>query len=336
VSAGAVSSSGADVALGDIFHVQRDADYERMVREEAAFWDQPQAFGVDIVTPEIAPYQNRRLTGDPSLPWHEMIARYGRFTRGLALGASGLKLEAAILRSNPSLHLTFCDISEKSLAARDEVLGPQFPGRVATRAMDLNFAELEAESYDLIVSSSSLHHIANLEHVAYQANRALTAGGYMFVQDYVGESHFEFSAEKRRVFEAVLAEEQARYPEARGWHIEWPRREDFSPFEAVRSAETLDVLRAYLHEERLATAGALLTMLLILRVDEPERSPVRRPSVVDRLRARLGRRAPSRWVGDRTAFLQATAGDLVMLDEILCDAGVLLPSNAFAIYRKRP
>lgn len=335
--AGSPACDTAAAALADVFHIERDAGYERLVREEAAYWDQPQPFGVDVTTPETAPYQNRRLTGDASRAWFETIADYGPFRRGLALGTSGVKLEASILRQNPGLHLTFCDISQASLAARADELGREFPGRVETREVDLNFAEFSADSFDLIVSASSIHHIANLEHVAYQANRALTADGYFFLQDYVAESHFDFSDEKRRVFEAVLAEERARHPQIAGWYIEWPQREQHSPFEAVRSAEILGVLRAYLREERLASAGALLTMLLLLRYREP-RAPVGRGganSMLGRIAARVMRRRLTPR-DDRTALLRLIASDLIVLDEILCDAGVLLPSNAFAMYRKRP
>jgi SAM-dependent methyltransferase len=317
----------------DVFHIERDAAYEQAVKDEAAYWDQPQPFGVDVTAPETAPYQNRMLTGDPARAWHETIAGYGTFRRGLALGTSGLKLEASILRSNPSLHLTFCDISPKSLAAREETLGREFPGRVEVRQVDVNFAELEADSYDLIVSASSLHHIANLEHAAFQANRALTTDGYFFVQDYVGESRFDFADEKRRVFEAALAEEQARYPAISGWRIHWPRREEHSPFEAVRSAETLGVLRAYLHEERLASCGGVLTMLLLLRHDGVD-TPAARRAPGGRLSRLFGRRTDAA-AGDRAALLRTIAPDLVLLDEVLTGAGVLQPSNAFGIYRKR-
>jgi SAM-dependent methyltransferase len=316
----------------DLLRVQRDAGYERMVRDEAAYWDRPQPFGVDLGRPETIPYQNGRFTGDPNRAWHETIAGYGTFRRGLVLGTSGLKLEAAILRANPSLHLTFCDISEKSLDARARTLGRDFPGRVETRVLDLNFADLDAESYDLIVSVSSFHHIINLEHLAFQANRALTADGYFFLQDFVAESQFAFSDEKRRLYEAVLAEEQRRHPELAGWRIEWPQLDILSPFEAVRSADTLGVLRAYLREERLAACGAMLMLPLLMRWS----GPPQRPRLASRVAARIrGRAAAPNPAGDRDHLMRTIAPDLITIDEVLTEAGLLLPSNAFGVYRKR-
>ncbi len=43
-------------------------------------------------------------------------------------------------------------------------------------------------TYDLIVSSSTLQHLINVEHAAAQMNRVLTPGGYVFPDDLVGDS----------------------------------------------------------------------------------------------------------------------------------------------------
>ncbi|MCH8149795.1 MAG: methyltransferase domain-containing protein, partial [Planctomycetes bacterium] len=69
-----------------------------------------------------------------------------------------------------------------------ERLQQTHPDRAQIRQEDLNFVTLEENSYDLIISNSCMHHILNLEHVAYQVNRALTNDGFFFMEDTVGDS----------------------------------------------------------------------------------------------------------------------------------------------------
>ena len=119
-------------------------------------------------------------------------------------------LESRILEDNPALHVTFFDISEGALERRRELLGRRYPGRVETRVADLNFVELPSAAYDMIASSSTIHHVTNLEHLAAQVNGALVDGGYFFLEDYVGEPRFQFTAEKKRVYRQIFNRDQAR------------------------------------------------------------------------------------------------------------------------------
>ena len=140
------------------------------------------------------------------------------------------------------------------------ILGARFPGRVATRCADLNFAELERDAYDVIVSSSSLHHVTNLEHLAWQINAVLASDGWFFLNDYVGEPRFQFASAKR-VFESVHDREVARTP-GRSPGCCWMDASDLSPFCGVRSYEVLSVLRAYLQEVEVRTAAPLTVALM--------------------------------------------------------------------------
>ena len=254
--------------------------------------------------------------------------------------------EAVILRSNPSLHLTFIDISGKALARREEQLVPAFPGRVATRQTDLNFIELEKYAFDLVISDSTMHHLLNLEHVAHQINESLASGGYFFYHDYVGEARFQFSQEKKRFFEAAFAAAQQRYPFLRSWHVAWPETSDWphSPWEAIRSDETLDVFREHLQVVSVRSTWPIATLWLFLRnTEEPRRIQVSRQGLRQRIRSTVGslvRRSGrdlfsgplplQAWLVRRRLF-----SALLMLDGIMSDAQILRPSRAFAIYRKK-
>ena len=230
-----------------------DPHYQEQAAAEAEFWSKPHPCSMEAMETAREPegpteiYRNVRYTGDPRREWQETIAGHGTFRRGLVLGTSSLRVEGSILATNPSLHLTFLDISQGAVDRRAEVLGARYPGRVATQVADLNFVEFEPAQYDLIVSSSSLHHVTNVEHLAFQINRSLRPEGRFFLDDYVGEPRFQFSAEKRRVFELLYERDLARKP-GRQTGLYWLDTTDLSPFCGLRSDETLDILARYLKE----------------------------------------------------------------------------------------
>ena len=329
--------------LGDIYHVKRDDEYLRQAKGEAEHFDRPQFLNIDTDWLDTAAYRNERFTGDRAVAWFETIPMYGTFRRGCALGTGGLKETARILEQNPNLHLTIYDISEESLAGLERELGGQFPGRVVTQTADLNFAQLPESAYDLIITSGCMHHLYNLEHIAYQINRSLREEGHFFLTDYVGEARFQFSDEKKRIFEEAFAQAQQRNSKLRSWRIEWPDLSDwsYSPFEAVRADETLDMFRRYLVEIDLHTMAPILALILFVRrtPDAQETSAVnglarwrRRLSSIPARLSRLSGRSSD--VPERP--LVRLAAELMPLDRELADGDQpLLPMIAFAIYRKR-
>jgi SAM-dependent methyltransferase len=328
-----------DQTPGDVYRVTRDDEYLRRLQEEAAYWDRPHFFSHDTQPPLFDEYFNERFAGKRSVAWFETIPAYGTFRRGCALGAGGLKHETRILEQNPSLHLTVYDISRESLAKRERELAASFPGRVATQEVDLNFVELPEDTYDLIISAGSMHHLLNLEHIAYQIARSLTPQGFFFLEDYVGETRFQFAAEKKRLFEAAFEEARARHPYLRFWRVAWPELSPwkYSPSEAVRSGESLAIFSRYLTEVERREAGAILTLLLWLRpVLPPARASIpgwrRRlhPFVAGARRA-LGLSQPA-----TVADVIARVGpELLWLDRAISDAGILQPAVAFAVYQRR-
>jgi SAM-dependent methyltransferase len=318
-----------------------DPDYRRLAAAEAAYWERPHPLGLETwerrtrFDNAVDRYTNERFTGDPRVSWEATICRHGRFRRGLVLGTSMLGVEANLLATNPDLAVTFVDLSEGALERRRATLGARFPGRVTTRVGDLNFLEIEPGAYDCIVSQASLHHVVNIEYLALQVNRGLAPGGRFFLQDYVGEKRFQFREEKKRVF-AEIYRREARHHPGRDSELRWRDPSDLSPFCGVRSDEVLGVLRAYLHEESVRTAGALTVPGLRAQPvdgDWPDpRSAIQRArdAVTARFARMIGRAAPS----SLHASAEFVEG-LTVLGDLLADAGLLVPGNAFAIYRAR-
>lgn len=322
----------------DRFQVTRDDDYLRRLREEQSFWDEHIDTPLRRTAPDLAQrYFNERFSGDGSRQWFETISDNGDFRRGCVLGAGPGHVESELLSRNPDLHLTIYDLSGGALARLQQRLDGEFPGRATTCQQDLNFVTLSAESSDLLVADSSLHHLVNLEHLAFEANRCLTSDGYFFLHEAVSESGFQFSEEKIRLFEALT--EATGADQAGASAIRWPDAENwnFSPFESARSGEILDVFAGYLREVSLRTAGALLGLSLITspgRGPSPARgarSAIPRP--VRRVRAALRRMFRRRT--DNVPGQDARLALLILVDRMVSETGYLKPAAAFATYRKR-
>lgn len=314
----------------DKFHVREDdEEYIQMLREEEEFWDAR----IDTPLarepmPAVQRYRNERYTGDPEKLWYETIGDEGEFTNGCVFGAGPGKLEEHLLGRHPRLRLTIFDISSDALSRLQSLLDERYPGRVETRHQDLNFIELPPDTYDLLVANASIHHLVNLEHVAFQVSRSMTPQGRLFMEDVVGESYFRFAEEKKRIFQTfVTATHDSAAPPVQ---IRWPSREHdwalMSPFESVRSGNILEVFERYLLPLRIRTVGALLVLTLFVH---PDFSRGLRHRVLSAVRRRL--------LGSRPSLAQGiSSGELLfLLDSQMCDEGRLVPGQAFVIYAKR-
>jgi SAM-dependent methyltransferase len=318
-----------------------DPAYREAAVAEAEFWSRPHPLGLETLETKqrfdgpVDRYTNERFTGDPAVPWETTIGRYGRFRRGLLLGTSMLSWEQRIIETNPDLHLTIIDLSLGALDRRVQVLGARYPGRIDTLALDMNMLALPADTYDVVISCASVHHVTNLEHLAWQINQALRPDGRFFLQDYVGEPRFQFADAKRRVFELLYAREAAKRP-GRQAEVVWHGVDDLSPFCGVRSHEILHVFRTYLDEVTVRTAGTLTIPLLRARPTDgawpnPRRFGRRlREAIEQRLLPRIGRLPPGR-VPVADSFL----AELMLVGDVLTDSSLLVPGNAFAVYRRR-
>jgi SAM-dependent methyltransferase len=291
-----------------------DPTYREWAAREAAFWSGLHSASMDKPNRPrhalIDGHTNLRFTGDARMRWYEVIPSYGEFREGLVLGTSSMTDEETILTQNPSLHLTFLDLSRDALERRRSAFG----ARAHYVQADLNFLQLRGQSTDIILSSSTLHHIVNLEQLADQCWQALRPGGYLFLQDCTVESGFRFSDAKIRLFEQLHARSEHRA----GWNphrsLVWEGGPK-SPFCGIRSGDLIEILTRRFEIVRLAGTGALISLLLFTRV-QPSATGTR-PLLPRRL-----------W--QRRKALQK----LLEIDDLVCDAGLLVPYNTFAILRR--
>ena len=311
-----------------MFHVSPDdEEYLRMLREEAEFWDsRTETLLSNTPRRSIQRYLNERLAGGPDKLWHQTIGDEGEFTNGCIFGAGPGEVEEHLLARHPRLNLIIFDISGDALARLQSRLDQTFPGRAVTQKQDLNFVDLPDEAYDLAIAISSVHHLVNLEHFAFQVSHSLTSEGRFFMHDAVFESYFQFTEEKKRMFQTYV--DATRDSSEPRFKIVWPSRDswEYSPFECARSGEILDIFARYLSPLRIRTAGSLLALTLFLQPDE-SRGRWRR--VINEVRTKLLGRGLNVTRGVARGEL------LFLLDGLMCDSGRLVPGQAFGIYGKR-
>jgi SAM-dependent methyltransferase len=178
-----------------------------------------------IENPSIVRYKAKMAGANENSPyegWLDQLVR--RFSAGrplkncLSIGAGRGRFEQHLIDSG------LCDTFEEfDVCVQD---GSDF--------MDLNFAHLKHESYDLILCHGVLHHLINLEFVLDQINGALKPDGIVLIYEYIGERQWQFSSDRM----AVLKQ---RFP---GVQFNPVPRWAIGGFEAVRSDDLQQLIDA--------------------------------------------------------------------------------------------
>jgi len=219
----AEAARGEGVAWGELF----GSDRIKAVREEdrhAAEILRPGRGGLSLIG--LARKNN----------WH--------FGRGLSLACGNGWAERTLAEHGVCESFVGIDISPGVLdQARNAAGGRDFEYRLG----DLNRVQLGVEEYDLVVTQNCLHHVLELEYLADQIWRCLKPGGVLWIDDFVGETQFQWSDERLKIVNEIMAILPPRYRRFRlhDFVIETVKRPEIgnlvSPFEAIRSGELVDV-----------------------------------------------------------------------------------------------
>jgi SAM-dependent methyltransferase len=217
-------------------------------------------------------------------------------------------------------------------------LGRQFEGRISCRQVDLNFASFETGAYDVALSSGVLHHVVNLEQLVDQVRGSLVPGGLFFFHDFVGPSRFRYAPAQYRMFEVIYERERKRRPKAELPPVSWMEwnMPQHSPFEAIRSSDTLGVLVSRMEPLSVRTVGAVTELLLFSRITRNV-SPETQNSLTGRwlgkIRDRAFRPQAQPLIWERLLSPRGLK-ELILADELLSEAGWGEPGTALAVYRK--
>lgn len=167
--------------------------------------------------------------------------------RGLSLGCGSGRAERSFLAQGVCESFHGVDIAAQAI--EQAILAAAQQGSNCTyETQDLNDLVLPEASYDLIVAQTSLHHVLRLEHVLDQIAKSLTPGGVLWVHDYIGESQFQFSDDRLRIMNDILAvlPESLTYNHFSKNVVKRVNRREpgtlVSPFESIRSGEIKTLL----------------------------------------------------------------------------------------------
>ncbi len=192
----------------------------------------------------------------------------------LSVGCGKGALERNLANLGAFQHCDAIDLTPASIeSARRESAATGITS-IAYRVADIEHFDLTPSSYDAAWFNGSLHHIAELESVCENIARALKSDGYLFLQEYIGPSRFDFVQRQKEAMRAAFALIPKRY---RRCHIPGYRHEykegvslpnparvaRADPSEAVRSADIMAVVAEYFQVvERNDQGGTLLQFLL--------------------------------------------------------------------------
>jgi SAM-dependent methyltransferase len=263
-----------------------DPAYPRRANTEASFWEHFEFDdGLLAVMRTRQPRINQALTGDPERDWMDDLLGRGPFRDAAMLGCAEGGYERRWLDAGGSRRLDIYDLSPGVLRKFRERLGVGRLGKRAGRRVrfvpaDLNFVRLPPGTYDVVWSTSCLHHVANLEHLFAEVERALRPGGLFVVHDYVCERHFRYTPARLTRVNTLLQEVPVRYRTGGIAAIEVPARSDLSPFCGVRSPDILPLARERFDVLHEGVDGALFPLFLVLDVPALARE---QPALLERL-----------------------------------------------------
>lgn len=210
--------------------------YERTLRAEITQWSNVDADALNdlrINQPKILAYR-KRITGqngpvEDFADWTQfLLTDYGPRKRCLSFGSGVGRVEKYLVETGFAEKmetLELCADANESVRLKDSAID--------TQAADLNFVELQPDSYDFILCHCVLHHLINLEHVLHTINLALKEDGLFLVYEYVGDTRWQFTKERLDFLGNMFP----------GLKFECKPLWDISGFEAIRSGEIPGLLQ---------------------------------------------------------------------------------------------
>jgi SAM-dependent methyltransferase len=190
-----------------------------------------------------------------------------KFERGLTLGCGAGRRERELVCRGVCRSFHGIDISEKAIATAREIAKEQeLP--LTYEVADLNFVELPEKAFDLVVAQTCLHHVLFLERVAEQVWRSLKSDGYLWIDDFIGETQGQYDPKRLSIINRILAilPEKFRKNKINGRLIAEIKRPEpghlGTPFESIRSGEIVPVFQRWFTIEWQMEFDAFLRLVM--------------------------------------------------------------------------
>lgn len=165
---------------------------------------------------------------------------------GLSLGCGSGRAERTFLEEGICRSFHGVDIAEAAInQARETAATNGLP--LTYEVQDLNFPDFPADTYDLVLAQTCIHHILQLERLADEVFKTLKPGGVLWLHDYIGETQFQFTDDRLSIFNSLIdiLPEKLRYSHMSQTVVGRAARRApgtlVSPFESIRSAEIPEI-----------------------------------------------------------------------------------------------
>jgi ubiquinone/menaquinone biosynthesis C-methylase UbiE len=267
----------------------RTEDYQRLLAAESAKWGNHLTLEGSgewhswLSHPLIREHYHQRACLE-GRPWQAFVREHlrGPAARSLDLGCGSGSNSLRLWEHGATRFVEGVDVSAARVAEGERLRRlARVPGEF--READVNTLVLTETSYDVIFSCHSFHHFLNLEHVLAQVARALTPTGLFVLEEFVGPTQFQWTAEQRAVTKALLARLPARLRTFRWGAVKTeegrPTPQEVatvSPFESIRSAEIVPLFVRHFDVVAVRPLGGTIQHLLYngiahnFGLDDPE------------------------------------------------------------------
>ena len=219
-------------------------------------------------------YVQPRVSGSPSVNWLFALVERLRIPptgRWISLGCGSAGLEIVAAKAGLFSSLRAFDTSPVSLDVARTAAAKEGVDFIEFEIADLNRIRLPAASCDVVLMNMSLHHVKELRYLLGQIHSALTPGGFLLINEFIGPRQFQFTDLQLSLVRELLAAipefwkkdsatgqiktEYIRMP-VEHWNVA-------DPSEAIRSDRILEeVRRRFRVIERKDYGGTILNLLL--------------------------------------------------------------------------
>ena len=198
----------------------------------------------------------------------KVLAERGmKFERGLSLACGSGRAERQLVKAGTAASFLGIDLAEGALAEA-EAEAKKYNLPITYERGDLNTLTLPRNAFDLVVTQNCLHHVLELEHLASEIWHALKPGGYLWIDDFIGETQFQWSDARLAIVNALIEGLPAELRRNRLQNrlvAPYQRRAAgtlVSPFEAIRSAEIVPIFRRWFDVETAKETNAVLHLVM--------------------------------------------------------------------------
>ncbi|NNE59185.1 MAG: class I SAM-dependent methyltransferase [Hellea sp.] len=197
----------------------------------------------------------------------------GKIKHGLVLGCGSGRAERTFLEKGVGESFHGIDIAAGAVETAKKVAAENnLP--ITYEVADLNDVILQKRKYDFVSAQNFLHHVVKLEHLFEQIWKSLKPNGYLYIDDFVGETQFQWSEKRLKITTEILEllPTKHRTDVILDRPVRQPHRPDpgklCSPFEAIRSGEILPQISRWFNVKKQVLSGSIRYHVLPLGVLE--------------------------------------------------------------------